>query len=104
MLKLNNLTREINARFNPGLLACVGQDKIIILDTTKINLVEYELCMADNSPYFVCMYENADGLILNKPHITADLYEALAGQDNTVYALLKLICMHMNLAGMGISL
>lgn len=104
MLKLNSLTRKINARFNPGLLACTGQNKIIILDTTKINLIEYEFGIADAVAYFVCMYENADGLILNKPHATADLYEALAGQNNTVYDLLKLICMYMDILRIDVNL
>lgn len=86
MLKLNNLTRRINARFNPSLL------------------VEYEFGIADAAAYFTCMYENADGLVLNKPHATIDLYEALAGQNNTVHDLLTLICTCMNLAEIEMSL
>ena len=104
MLTLNDLTRKINARFNSGLLACTGQNKIIVLDTTKINLVEYEFGIADATAYFTCVYENADGLILNVPHITADLYEALAGQGNAVRNLLKLIFTYMNILGIEMSL
>lgn len=104
MLKLNNLTRRINARFNPGLLACTGRNKIIILDTTKINLVKYEFGIADAAACFTCMYENADGLILNAPHATADLYEALAGQDNAMCDLLKLICMYINILEIDLNL
>ena len=95
----NEIAKMINANFMPCYLACAGVRCVTIIDTRKINLIEYQFNVINHVPAFTCTYERAGDLYFTKPHLSYDLHRAVTGTDNDLNKIIDLISKLMNDAG-----
>lgn len=56
MPMFDKLAKMINANFTPRYLACTGMSGVTIIDTSKINLIEYQFALVNHVPTFTCTY------------------------------------------------
>ena len=64
---------EINQKFNGYFLACPGFDEITVITDTKPDITEYQISYPNGIANVGCSYEQKDGKLITKMHVSRDL-------------------------------